>query len=266
MNESYLIEQNQYLWSLKTPFHVKSDFYSRDAFVQGRSSLSDVEINQMGDVNGLSLLHLQCHFGMDTLSWVRRGAVAVGLDFSPEAIDEAKILAKEAGLSCEFRCDDVLNRQVDWRGSFDRIVTSYGVLCWLPRLTDWAENIAYYLKPGGFFSLLEFHPITNLFSREFSPSGIYSNQLTPISRHRSGTYANRQAPIEYTEHVWGHNISEIVTALLKSGLTLHSIDEYISSPISFHPDMTQSEDGFGLEQGGERLPVLFGITVQKPSE
>jgi SAM-dependent methyltransferase len=254
---------NQSLWGLKTPHHVSSDFYDVPLFLQGQTTLTEIEIFQVGDVRGLELLHLQCHFGLDTLSWVRQGAVATGLDFAPESIEAAKSLASETRLNCRFRCANVLEQQKDWANKFDRIVTSYGALCWLDNLEQWASNIAYYMKSGGMFSLLEFHPLTNLFCPEFSPAGLYSYSSIPVSRKRTGTYANRNAPIEYTEHVWGHNIGEILSSLISVGLTILKVEEHKYSPVMFHPEMIETPNGWTIEKHGEHLPMLLSVTASK---
>ncbi len=263
-NSAALIEENRFLWSLKTPYHVVSDFYNTSAFLRGDSTLSALEVAQVGNVQDQMLLHLQCHFGLDTLSWVRLGARGTGLDFSREAIQEAVKLARTASIDCTFRCADVLERQLDWESKFDRVVTSFGVICWLPNLVEWGKNIEYYLRPGGQFSLLEFHPLTNLFSPDVAPTGRYSNAHAPTSRTRNGTYANRAAPIQYTEHVWGHSIGEIVSALLDAGLTLKTLTEQTTSPVPFHPDMVSTSDGWTLEHAEERLPVLLSLIAEKP--
>jgi SAM-dependent methyltransferase len=257
------LQDNQNLWALKTPYHLNSDFYDRRSFLKGGSTLTELELLQVGEVKGLELLHLQCHFGLDTLSWVRLGARATGLDFSHEAIEAARALASESGLNCAFRCANVLDQQNDWESKFDRLVTSFGVLCWLANLDRWASNIAYYLRDGGVFSLLEFHPLTNLFSPEVSPTGRYSYSPMPVSRRRTGTYANRNAPIEYTEHVWGHNIGEIISSLMRAGLKILTVAEHRYSPIMFHPEMIETDCGWTIERNSEHLPVLLSITARK---
>jgi len=262
MNSKHF-EDNRALWELKTPYHVVSEFYDKGSFLEGKSTLTEIERAQVGPVKGLKLLHLQCHFGLDTLSWAKEGARCVGLDFSPAAVQQAATLSTQAGIPCDFRCGNVLDFVPEWKDSFDRAVTSYGVLCWLNALSAWALNISRYLKPGGYFSLVEFHPLLNLFSPELSPCGRYSFTEEPVSRARSGTYANRNAPINYTEHVWGHNIGEIVSALTAAGLTVTQLTEYPYSSFPFHPDMKETDEGWTLLQNGEALPVLLGIVAKK---
>jgi SAM-dependent methyltransferase len=124
-------------------------------------------VEEVGDVRGKRLLHLQCHFGLDTLSWARRGARVTGVDFSVEAISAARQLAREVGLELEseFVCSDLyaLRSALERAGGFDVVYTSYGVLNWLPELESWARLIADYLKPGGVFHIVEVHPTARMF-------------------------------------------------------------------------------------------------------
>ena len=156
------LRTNRELWDAWTGIHRGSAFYGVDAFLSGESSLSGIEREAVGDVSGKRLLHLQCHFGMDSLSWARLGAEVTGVDFSPRAIDAARDLAVQAGLEAEFLCADVTRLPAAWSGRFDIVFTSYGVLPWLPDLVSWAGTIARVLRPGGAFHLVEFHPLTGM--------------------------------------------------------------------------------------------------------
>src|SRR6476661_801270 len=133
MSESPL-EENRLLWDELVPVHAASDFYDLAAFREGGSTLRPIEIRELGDVNGKRLLHLQCHFGMDSISWARRGANVVGVDFSPAAINLASELAREERVAAEFICSDLYDLPDKLDGRFDVVFTSYGVLTWLPDL------------------------------------------------------------------------------------------------------------------------------------
>ena len=146
-----LIDLNRRQWNERTQIHVGSEFYDVAGFKSGRCSLHPVELAELGDVAGKRLLHLQCHFGMDTLSWARRGAVATGVDFSPESVAVAEGLALEVGLDAHFVCSDIYDLPSNLEGKFDIIFTSYGVLTWLPDLRRWAETISHFLDSPGVF-------------------------------------------------------------------------------------------------------------------
>ena len=139
--------------------HESSEFYDLEAFRDGGVRLRDYEIEQVGDVRGKTLLHLQCHFGIDTLSWARLGATVTGADFSPKAIDLATRLAADLGLDARFVESNVYDLPERLEGSFDVVYTSRGVLCWLPDIRGWARVVAHFVKPGGIFFITEAHPI-----------------------------------------------------------------------------------------------------------
>jgi len=131
---------NQALWDQKTSIHKDSEFYQMDAFMKGASSLQEIELNALKDkVAGKKLLHLQCHFGQDTLSFARLGAKATGIDLSPKAIDLARSLNEELNLDATFVCSNLYDLPQHLEGQFDIIFTSYGTVTWLPDLSKWAK-------------------------------------------------------------------------------------------------------------------------------
>src|SRR5579864_4514537 len=155
-------EANRQMWNAWTPYHVESGFYDVEGFKRGqrrdRAGNDALEIEAVGDVVGKSLLHLQCHFGLDTLSWARRGATVTGVDFSEEAIRAARALAADVGVPAAFIQSDIYELPGRLRGEFDIVFTSHGVLGWLPDLDRWAGVVAHFLRPGGRFCLIEGHP------------------------------------------------------------------------------------------------------------
>ncbi|UCB52608.1 MAG: class I SAM-dependent methyltransferase, partial [Candidatus Zixiibacteriota bacterium] len=145
------MKQNLKHWNEVTPIHRKSEFYGVEGFKAGRCTLMPLEREELGDVSGKTLLHLQCHFGLDTLSWARLGARVTGVDFSEKAIDLAKSLSKELGIDADFVHSNIYHLPDVLKGEFDIAYTSHGVLCWLPDLAEWGRIIARFLKPGGTF-------------------------------------------------------------------------------------------------------------------
>ena len=137
-------EVNRRRWNEVTPVHVGSEFYDVEGFVGGRSTLGEVERAAVGDLAGKRLLHLQCHFGMDTLSWVRLGAHgAVGIDFSDAAVATARHLAERTGLAerVTFVEADVTKAGRVEGGNFDVVFTSLGTIVWLEDLEGWAKDL-----------------------------------------------------------------------------------------------------------------------------
>lgn len=152
------LQRNRHAWDLRTAAHLDTEFYDVDAFRRGGLSLRGLEREELGDVQGQSLLHLQCHFGLDTLSWARLGATVTGVDFSQDSIAAARSLAAETGIEAAFVCSDIYDLPKALDGEFGIVVTTYGVLPWLPDLAEWGRIVASFLRPGGRFCLVEIHP------------------------------------------------------------------------------------------------------------
>ena len=155
---------NRAFWDEVTPVHLRA--YGVERFLAGERWLPNEILTEVGDVSGLSLLHLQCHFGLDSLAWVREGAEVTGVDFSPAAIRAARQLSEQACLPATFLCSDIYDLPNNLDGRYDIVFTSIGVLCWLKELDTWASIIAHYLKPGGFFYIMDAHPLLYTFDDE----------------------------------------------------------------------------------------------------
>ena len=147
-NDQHYFDANKDSWNKRTAVHKDSAFYGLEGFKKGESSLNKIELEELGNVKGKTLLHLQCHFGMDTMSWEREGAIVTGVDLSDEAIKLAKEIADELNLDAKFICCNIYELQQYLDEKFDFVFTSYGTIGWLPDLDKWAAIIAYYLKPS----------------------------------------------------------------------------------------------------------------------
>ena len=269
MNE--YVAANRRLWDAWTPYNVASRFYDVEGFKAGRrarATLDDLEIALVGDVTGKSLLHLQCHFGMDTIGWAQRGATVTGVDFSPAAIAAARALAAEMGVPATFVESDLYATPHDLDGRFDVVFTSHGVLGWLPDLEGWAQVIARCLAPGGRFCVIEAHPFLMTIDehradRELRVTYPYFQGAEPIREEYRGCYAAPDAPIDSVEHVWVHPLSGILGALLRAGLRLESFAEYPFLGWRFIPWMEARPDGTWALPGAP-LPLMFSLTATKP--
>ena len=166
MEEDY-IQINRELWDKRTEAHIHSEFYTVPAFLQGASTLNNSELELLGDVSGKTILHLQCHFGLETLSLARLGATVTGIDLSPKAIIESEKLAEQTKLNAKFICSDLYSLPNNLNEKYDIVFTSYGTIGWLPNLTVWAAVVAKFLKPGGIFVMVDFHPVVWMFDDEF---------------------------------------------------------------------------------------------------
>ncbi len=262
-NKHYF-ETNRQTWNQKVKVHAQSDMYDLEAFKQGKSSLMPYELEALGDVNGKSLLHLQCHFGQDTLSWSRMGATCTGVDISDEGIQLAKQLNDELQQNAQFVCCNVLDTSKFVTEQFDIVFTSYGVIGWLPDLKPWGKMIAERLKVGGTFFMAEFHPIVWMFSYlDGTPKmeyGYMQNEV--IYEEYQGTYANEKAKITSKEYGWNHGLSEVINALTEAGLHIDYLNEYHESPYNVLPNLTKTESGMFVTQD-QLYPLIFTVKATK---
>lgn len=261
-------------WNAWTEIHVRSKFYDVASFGGGSNQirLSDYEIEEVGPVAGKSLLHLQCHFGLDTLSWARLGAAVTGVDFSPNAIEAATALAGELGIDARFVVSNVYDLAHNLDGQFDIVYTSRGVLNWLPDVKRWADVVAHLVRPGGVFYITEAHPVMMVFADEDVVPGElrlnypYWEHEGPLTFEVQGSYADRNAPTkDLVEHGWDHSLGEIVTALIHSGLTVEFLHEFDFCEWEM-PWLAKSDDGrwrLPPETVGQ-LPLFFSLKATKP--
>lgn len=250
-------------WDRRTPFHVRSKFYGAEEFLQGTTTLKQIELDLCGEVAGRDLLHLQCHFGLDSLSWARRGARVTGIDFSPVALESARQLARAAKLEARFVEADATALGRLLAGGFDVAVSTYGALCWLPSLAGWATGIAASLRPGGRLVLVELHPFLDVVH-----AGCVSGAATyfagePAIKETSGTYADRHAQITYTQVLWQHPTSEVISALAGAGLRIEAFAEYPYCSYPIVPELRVERDGYWHPEGGARLPYLYSVVAEK---
>ena len=260
-----LLQINAHAWNRRTAIHLGSGFYDVAAFLGGHPTLKPIELDLCGDVRGLDLLHLQCHFGVDSLSWARRGANVTGVDFSSAAIAAARRLATEAGLQATFVESDVLDLPARLEASYDLAISTYGVLCWLPSLGRWARNIARSLRVGGQFVLVEFHPILDVFF-DGCVSGTRDYFQRSPSVHRSrGTYAARSDPLEATDVRWAHPLGSVVGALVNAGMNISHVAEHPFCSYRIAPCLDIERDGFWWwSEAPDRLPFMFSIVAEIP--
>lgn len=258
------ITLNRKLWNQRTEIHVQSDFYDVDNFMKGKCSLKPIELELLGDVNGKRILHLQCHFGQDTLSLSRMGAKVTGVDFSNKAIDKARELNDLLHLDATFICCDVLNLPHHLEEKYDIVFTSYGVIGWLPDLDKWGTIISHYLKPKGKFVFVEFHPVVWMFDNAFSHIQYSYFKEKPILEKEEGTYADKKANIE-TEYVsWNHSLEEVLSSLLQHDIQIKQFREYNYSPYDcFQNTIKVDENKFRIKHLKNKIPMTYAILGEK---
>jgi SAM-dependent methyltransferase len=265
-------EANRGLWDAWTRVNLASPMYDVEAFAAGRGrDLDPIARAGPGDVRGKSLLHLQCHFGMDTIRWARHGATVTGVDFSAEAIAAARALAARMAVPARFIHSDLYDLPGALDGRFDVVFTSHGVLGWLPDLEGWARLVARYLVPGGTFFIVEAHPVLMCFDDRTTEPALrllypYFHGPDPIREEHAGCYSDPDAAMTSVEHVWLHPLSAIMGSLLRAGLRIEAFEEYPFLSWRFFPWMEQGADGWWrlpsdrrLPQGPGSLPLMFSL-------
>jgi 2-polyprenyl-3-methyl-5-hydroxy-6-metoxy-1,4-benzoquinol methylase len=258
------LEINRRLWDHKTEIHYQSHFYDVDAFLQGKDSLNPIELNLLGDIQGKKILHLQCHFGMDSISLSRHGAVVTGVDFSGKAIEKANDLKDALSMDTRFIQSDIYQLKDVLFETFDIVFTSYGVIGWLPDTKRWADTIAHFLKPGGRFVMAEFHPVIWMLSYDFKNIEFNYMDSAPIVEELSGTYADTKADIHDQSISWNHGLAGVVNALVHSGLVIKDFQEYNYSPYNCFQDTIElDERKFQIRGLEDKLPMVYSIMATK---
>jgi len=262
-------KSNRELWDKLTYINANSEMYDLEEFKRGKCTLDEIEVKEVGDVSGKSLLHLQCHFGQDTISWARRGAKVTGVDFSGEAVSLARELAEELGVEAEFILSDVYDLPEKLDRKFDVVFTSAGVLVWLPDLKEWGQVIGSLLKPGGAFYIREFHPTAYIFDDE-DDSGQprirypYFGSEKPLELESIGSYADKDSDLRSVSFEWPHSMSDIVNSLIKAGMRIDFLNEFPFTTHDSHLFLTRLDSGRWIYRDNpQSIPFMFSIKATK---
>lgn len=255
---------NRKSWNSKVEIHINSDFYDNDNFIKGKSSLNDIELSLLGEIQGKSILHLQCHFGQDTISLTRLGANATGVDISDVAIDRARALAIQTSSQAKFICSDIYDLPQHLDDKFDIVFTSYGTIGWLPDLDQWAGIVSHFLKPGGTFLIVEFHPVVWMFDDNFEKIAYRYFNSGPIIEAYSGSYAAKDAPIHQEYVMWNHGLGEVVNSLIQKGLTIDYLNEYDYSPYNcFNKTIKIAQNKYRIQHLDNMIPMVYAVKARK---
>ena len=258
------IKINKNSWNRKTDIHINSEFYDNENFIKGQSSLNNIELELLGDIRGKSILHLQCHFGQDTISLSRLGGLATGVDFSDKAVDSAKELALKCDSNSKFICCNVYDLPNYLDEKFDIVFTSYGTIGWLPDMNSWAGIISNFLKPKGKLVFVEFHPVVWMFDDNFSEVKYNYFNSGPIVESIDGTYAEKDADLSQEYVMWNHGIGEVLTSLLEKELELQSFNEYDYSPYDcFNKTIKMGTKKFRIGHLDNKIPMVYAVVATK---
>jgi SAM-dependent methyltransferase len=258
------IDKNKALWNKRTDYHFHSQFYDLPNFITGKSSLNEIELPLLGDITGKSILHLQCHFGQDTISLARMGASVTGVDFSDNAIKKAQELASQLNNSARFICCNLYDLPLHLNEKFDIVFTSYGTIGWLPDLDKWAKIISDFLQPKGIFILVEFHPVVWMFDNNFEEIAFSYFKSEPITETEQNTYADREADVNLESVTWNHSLSEVFQSLVTNGMRIHDFKEYAYSPYDCFNDCEKTgEKKFAIKKLKNKIPMVYSIVAVK---
>ncbi len=266
-NDQKMMRRNRERWDELVSIHANGDFYKLKDFLAGENKLDSLEVGEVGPVEGKSLLHLQCHFGMDTLSWARLGAQVTGMDYSEKGIQTASELAAKCQIDARFICCNLYDLPDHLEGQFDVVYTSYGVLTWLPDIPRWAQIAASYVKPGGFFYIAEFHPFAMVFDDEAKSLRFRYPYFEKQARRYevNGSYADPNAHTTVNEEYgWDHSLAEIVNSLIANGLRIEFLHEFPYSVFEQLPFLQPDGKGhWNFPNGEEPIPLMFSIRAKK---
>lgn len=264
MSDFDYIEKNRLAWNRKTGFHIASQFYDNESFLKGKSTLKDIELQLLGNVAGKSILHLQCHFGQDSISLARMGAAVTGVDLSDKAIEHAGLYAAQTNVNTQFICCNIYDLPQHLNQQFDIVFTSYGTIGWLHDLNQWGDIVSRYLKPGGRFIFAEFHPFVWAFDNDFNEVTYRYFKTDPIIETETGTYADKNADLVTESVSWNHGIGEVLTALISNGLSIDSFEEFDYSPYNCFNHTIEEEPGkFRIKKFGNKIPMMYALSATK---
>lgn len=268
LKDNKYFKTNLNRWNELVEINARSRLYDLDGFKSGKISLLPIELEELGVVAGKSLLHLQCHLGLDTLSWARLGANVTGVDFSDKAIALAKELSKKLGIPARFIEVNLYDIPKILNEKFDIVFTSYGTICWLPDLVEWAQIINKYLKSGGIFYIIDGHPFGFIIDEKQEPFKVGFNYFSngkPVFFGEGDAYADPLADLKnQASYQWDHPMSEIINAIINAHLEIQFLHEFPFTFHKIHPKMKRREDGYyeflNLKYS---VPMMFSIKAYK---
>lgn len=263
MSLDYL-QKNKDSWNKRTAVHLESDFYNNEAFLKGQNPLDDIVMNMLEDIAGKTVLHLQCHFGQDTLQMARMDAKVTGVDLSDKAIEAARKFNEQLGLDGKFICCDIYDLPNHLDEQFDIVFTSYGTVGWLPDMDKWASIVSRYLKPGGRFIFAEFHPVVWMFDDDFTKVAYKYDISDPIVETEQGTYTDGGEHLTTECVSWNHSLSEVMGNLIKHHIEIVRFEEYDYSPYACFNHIEQvGERKFRIKPMGDKLPMVYSLVGVK---
>lgn len=263
-------ETNRANWDERVGLHLRDrkGIYRFDDLRAGKDILGPIEDAELGDISGRRVLHLQCHFGMDTICLARRGGIVTGLDFSPEAVAAARNLAAEMGTDVRFVESNVYDAPAATGGGFETVFTSWGAIGWLPDIDAWAQVVSDCLVEGGFLYIAEAHPFLHMVEEIDGKIEMVwdwrTPKDTPIREDDDMSYAGDGSKFRNTvTYGWNHPLSDIFAALAKAGMQLEWFHEHEMIPWQAFPSMVRKGTQFAQREGQTKMPLAFSLRATK---
>lgn len=264
------IDLNRDLWNKRVRGHLEHRLYPSAQVEAGTYEVSDPDRDDVGEVAGRRLIHLQCNAGADTLYWARRGAIVTGVDFSEVAIVEARRLSDVTGLAARFVCSDIYDvPQLDL-GPFDIAYVSLGSLWWIPDVERWAAIVTELLVPGGLFYITDVHPFAMALQYREDHIVVAEDYFGPgeaLVFETDGTYYETADDFTAelgTECGWVHTLGDVVSALSGAGLRIELLREHSFTFFRMFPRLVRDEHGrWTTPEGTPRVPLMFSLRARR---
>jgi SAM-dependent methyltransferase len=263
------LRANRRNWDERVPIHMASRFYDVERWLEARPGPRQREREALGDASGLDLVHLQCHFGLDTLAWADAGARVTGVDFSEEAVGAARDLAARSGLEdrSTFVCANVYDAAETLSPrTFDIVYVSLGALVWLPSVSRWADQVAALARPGGRLYLHDIHPVAWSLAYETPTfAHTYFEEREPYVDDSGETYTDADRALVNTRtYEWNHSIGQVVTALIDRGMRIDRLEEHDWTVDSQFPWLVEAAPGhWTTAPGSPRLPLSYTVVATR---
>lgn len=255
---------NKKWWNSITPLHANSPLYNLKKFKKTKNSLGQIEVQELGNIKGKTILHLLCHFGMDSLSLVKKGAQVTGVDISEESIGLAKKLSQELSLPAEFICSDLYKLEEQLHKKYDIVFCSYGVLLWLSNIKKFGNVISHFLKKNGTFYIVELHPFTYILDENTNMQYDYFDK-GPFLDDADGSYTNWKDTTKGVTYEWSYTVADIINSLIAAGLTIEFFHEFPFTNFDQFPgQMKKNNKGqYILKNNTTQFPLLFSLKAKK---
>ena len=265
------MDANRLNWDDRVAVHLRNrtGFYPIDRVRAGDNAFGEPEDSELGDLAGKRLIHLQCHFGLDTIRLARRGTIATGFNFSHPAIVAARALAADLDVPVRFVEGNVYDAPALLNDQYDIAFVTWGSLIWLPDIRRWAQIIAALLAPEGWLYLAEGHPLTlsldEVDGRLVAVQSWRTPMVSPFVQDDVMTYTGDATPLAHTRsYEWCHSLSDIIGGLLNAGLHLDFLHEHERLPWRYFPMMVKAENwGYRLPNGHPPMPLSFSLRASK---